>query len=267
MPGAVAHTPYGMTEGLLLTDVTLDEIRADKIRAAETHDNQSRGTEHAPATRADTDASPVAPGGVCVGRPAPGVTVRISPLSGDGSTSDGFDDLVDVTGEIVVSAPHLFDHYDHLCETDRASRRGSPAGQRWHRTGDVGHLDDGGRLWVEGRLLHVITTADGVVTPVGPEQNIETLAAVSRAAVVGVGPRGTQQIVVVVETTASSPRVALADADLATRVRRVADHPVAAVLVVPELPTDIRHNSKIDRARLGSWAAAILAGGPLSAPR
>ena len=41
--------------------------------------------------------------------------------------------------------------------------------------------------------------------------------------------------------------------------------PLAAVLTVPKLPVDIRHNSKIDRARLGRWADALLAGG--RAPR
>jgi hypothetical protein len=41
---------------------------------------------------------------------------------------------------------------------------------------------------------------------------------------------------------------------------------VAAVVVVPHLPTDIRHNSKIDRVRLGEWAGAILAGGRMSRP-
>ena len=35
---------------------------------------------------------------------------------------------------------------------------------------------------------------------------------------------------------------------------------VAAVLVVHEHPTDIRHNSKIDRPALGEWAAKVLAG-------
>jgi hypothetical protein len=31
--------------------------------------------------------------------------------------------------------------------------------------------------------------------------------------------------------------------------------------VVPGLPTDIRHNSKIDRSRLSRWATGILSGG------
>ena len=35
---------------------------------------------------------------------------------------------------------------------------------------------------------------------------------------------------------------------------------LAAVLAVPALPTDIRHNSKIDRTRLSEWAERVLAG-------
>jgi hypothetical protein len=38
--------------------------------------------------------------------------------------------------------------------------------------------------------------------------------------------------------------------------------PVASVLTVPELPVDIRHNAKIDRAQVASWASDVLAGRP-----
>lgn len=240
LPNATPHTPYGMTESLLLTDVTLDEILA---------------------------ATPGPQGGVCVGRPAAGVRIRVSPLDESGHAADTFDDTADVTGEIVVSAAHVEDHYDRLWLTDRSSRRGALPGERWHRTGDVGHLDADGRLWIEGRLPHVITTSDGVLTPVGPEQRVETVDAVGRAAVVGVGPNGAQQVVVVVETHPASARVALADPDLAASVRAAAGVPVSAVFVVPGLPTDVRHNSKIDRSGLSEWASAILAGGSLGDPR
>ena len=49
-------------------------------------------------------------------------------------------------------------------------------------------------------------------------------------------------------------------------VRAGVDLPLAAVLVVPELPTDIRHNSKIDRSRLSVWADAVCAGRKPVAP-
>ena len=86
------------------------------------------------------------------------------------------------------------DRYDQLW----AVQRGSAREPGRHRTGDVGHLDTEGRLWVEGRLVHVIATAAGPVTPVGIEQRAEAVDGVASAAAVGVGPVGTQQVVVVV---------------------------------------------------------------------
>jgi acyl-coenzyme A synthetase/AMP-(fatty) acid ligase len=160
-----------------------------------------------------------------------------------------------VTGEICVAAAHVKDHYDRLWSTQR--RSATPAG--WHRTGDVGHLDQQGRLWVEGRLVHVIIGPAGPVTPVGIEQRVEAATDVGLAATVGVGPAGTQQTVVVVtpKVRATGP---LAAPDLATAVRAAAQLPVAAVLVVDRLPVDIRHASKIDRTRVARWADHVLAG-------
>jgi acyl-coenzyme A synthetase/AMP-(fatty) acid ligase/pimeloyl-ACP methyl ester carboxylesterase len=242
MPMAIPHTPYGMTEALLIADITLDGIRE--------------------AASAEANAA----GGVCVGAAIGTTRIRISALDDTGNATGEPSAAPDVTGEIVISAPHLKNHYDRLSLTDRESRRGTPLGERWHRTGDVGHLDASGRLWVEGRLGHLIGTADGVVTPVGPEQRIETIAEVARAAVVGIGPWGTSHLVAVVETVPAARRVSLASMALAAGVRGSVPLSVAAVLVVPRLPTDIRHNSKIDRAALAVWAGAILEGGRMTRP-
>jgi hypothetical protein len=48
-------------------------------------------------------------------------------------------------------------------------------------------------------------------------------------------------------------------------VRGVACVDIAAVFVVPALPVDKRHNSKIDRTRVAKWASAALAGGRVRA--
>ncbi|TFB72126.1 alpha/beta fold hydrolase [Cryobacterium glaciale] len=255
MPQATAHTPYGMTEGLLMADITLEGIRAAAGSAARPQTADAAVHEDGSVLL----ANPV--GGVCVGASTQTTLIRISALDASGASVGELSEQPDVTGEIVVSAPHVKDHYDRLWLTERASRRGAVPGERWHRTGDVGHLDSAGRLWVEGRLPHVLVTADGVVTPVGPEQRIETLPEVSRAAFVGVGPIGTQQRVAVIETVPPARRVHRASEPLAAAVRAMVGSPVAAVLVVPGLPTDIRHNSKIDRSRLSRWATGILSGG------
>jgi acyl-CoA synthetase (AMP-forming)/AMP-acid ligase II len=228
---ASLRTPYGMTECLLVADVTREAVH----EAGEGN-------------------------GVCVGPPTARAQVRIAPL--DGSGAPGPDTTTDagVTGEIQVHAPHMLAGYDRLWRTDRAARTGTPQ-EPWHRTGDVGHLDEQGRLWVEGRLPHVIVTAEGVVTPVGVELAAER-AGVSRAAAVGVGPRGTQQLVVVAEGLEPG----LAPAELAAAVRASVAQPIAAVLGVRDLPTDIRHNAKIDRARMARWATAVLAGERIRRP-
>ena len=280
MPGATAHTPYGMTEGLLMADITLDGIRAAAASVADSPRvgaaaDESAGLLETGSTSSTSVAVPAAgeqrsavnpAGGVCVGGSTATTRIRISALDASGASVGELTEEPDVTGEIVVSAPHVKDHYDRLWLTERASRRGAVAGERWHRTGDVGHLDGAGRLWVEGRMPHVIVTADGVTTPVGPEQRIETLPDVFRAAFVGVGPLGTQQQVAVIETVPPARRVHRAAEPLAAAVRAAVGSPVAAVLVVPGLPTDIRHNSKIDRSRLSRWATGILSGSRWSKP-
>ncbi len=226
MPSAQAHTPYGMTEVLPVADIDL----------------------------AGLDAA--GPGnGVCVGRPVPGVTVAVSPLDTSGAATGSPTEEPGVTGEILVSAPWAKDRYDRLWATQSQASR--DAGR--HRTGDVGHLDEEGRLWVEGRLAHVVTTADGPVTPVGVEQRVLGLPDVRAAACVGVGPAQAQVVVVVVvPDLAPSRRTALAEPALAAAVRDAAGVPVAAVLVRRELPVDVRHNSKIDRAELARWATERL---------
>ncbi len=227
MPSAQAHTPYGMTEVLPVADITIDAIEA----------------------AGDGE-------GVCVGEPIPGVQVAVLPLDASGEPGPDLHAEPDVTGEVCVHAAHVKDRYDRLWLTQA---RTTPA-EGWHRTGDVGHLDDAGRLWIEGRLVHVVVTAAGPVTPVGIERRVEQLDGVDLAAAVGVGPVGSQQVVVVVTGPPAARRGALAPLDLADAVREVAGADVAAVLAVPTMPVDIRHNSKIDRSRLARLAEDLLAG-------
>ena len=227
-PNATAHTPYGMTECLPVASISLTEIE----------------------TAAGGD-------GVCVGRPLGRVDLRLRPLDALGAPAGELTDRPGVVGEVVVRAPHARAGYDRLWHTEHAASQ--PPG--WHATGDVGHLDAEGRLWIGGRLGHVIATVDGPVAPVRLELGVESVPSVASAAVVGVGPRGLQQIVAVVQTELppSSPRPA--PLDLADAVRAAIDRDVVAVFEVPALPVDRRHNSKIDRAQVAAWAADVLAGG------
>jgi acyl-CoA synthetase (AMP-forming)/AMP-acid ligase II len=227
-PAASLHTPYGMTEVLPVADIELDQI-----------------------TAAEADEPN---GGVCVGPAVPGVEVRIVPLGFD---PDELPEAVAAwpMGEILVRAPWVSDGYLGLWATERAARPGSG---EWHRSGDVGHVDARGRLWVEGRAVHVIHGVDGPITPVPVERAVERALGLRRCAAVGVGPVGSQQLVVVLEMPGATAGVA--EASMAEQARSAVDRPLASVLVVPALPVDIRHNAKIDRSAVAVWADDVLAG-------
>src|SRR5690606_1977786 len=143
VPNARVHTPYGMTEALPVTDIDLPGIRAAG-----------------------------AGNGVCVGTAVAGATVAIAPIDALGVAGDQPEYTPNATGEILVRAPHVKDRYDRLWITEQLST--SIPG--WHRTGDVGHLDEAGRLWVEGRLGHVLRTSKGAITPVAAEHAVESVA-------------------------------------------------------------------------------------------
>lgn len=249
-PNAGLHTPYGMTEVLPVADIDL--IAREVVGAGR---------------------------GVCVGRPVPGCEVVVIPVA----PAEPRVCATGETGEVLISAAWMSDGYDRLWHTERRARGASPidagpdvTGVRWHRSGDVGHLDSLGNLWIEGRVAHLIHTAQGPVTPVPLEIAAESVAGVTRAAAVGVGPAPIAQVVMVLETsTAISEGTAPQDLREAVRTAigtATAGHPggvvsVAAVWTVQHLPVDIRHNAKIDRAAVAAQMEKILAGAPGSDSR
>jgi acyl-CoA synthetase (AMP-forming)/AMP-acid ligase II/pimeloyl-ACP methyl ester carboxylesterase len=184
--------------------------------------------------------------GVCVGKPVVGCDVRI-----DNHTS-----------ELLVSAPWMSAGYDSLWLTQHNARpvvNTDGHTVTWHRTGDVGHIDSEGNVWIEGRLVHVIHTSRGPVAPVPLEIAIEALPNVVRAAAVGVGPVDVEQIVIVIETIDSSDGPANAELSHAVRAA-LAPLTISSVWTTKKLPVDIRHNSKIDRTAVSKQMSQILAG-------
>jgi acyl-coenzyme A synthetase/AMP-(fatty) acid ligase len=231
-PQAELHTPYGMTELLPLADISL-------------------------ALREEIGSDQQGSGGVCVGTAVDGCDVVVA-TPGSGQVVVLL--AAGVTGEILASAPWMSDGYDRLWQTQTAARPARQGEARtWHRTGDVGHLDTAGNIWVEGRVVHVIHAVEGPITPVPLEIAAEVVPEVQRAAVVGIGPHGVQQVVVVVET--ANGVEGEASPALTSEVRlAVAPQKVAAVWVVKELPVDIRHNAKIDRTALAKKMSTLLSG-------
>ena len=236
--GAQVHTPFGATESLPVATIGSDEVLAEAARP-----------------------EPSGPG-ICVGRPVPGVTVRIVRID-DGPIERFTDDLVvpdGTVGEITVKGPIVTPAYYARPEQTRLAKI-DDGGQVVHRMGDVGCFDAEGRLWMCGRKAHRVETEAGTLFSVPIEAVFDRHPGVLRTALVGVGPRPRQRPVLVVEPeplSTTSPR-ALVEELLALGARNPATAAVRDVLVHRgPFPVDVRHNAKSEAEALAAWAAASL---------
>ncbi len=119
-------------------------------------------TETSPACAVNLETAPKIG---TVGRPLPGVSIRIA------------DD-----GEILVKGEHVFGGYWH---NEAASKEVLDA-DRWFHTGDLGELDDDGYLSITGRKKEILVTAGGKnVAPAVLEDRVRAHALVSQCMVVG----------------------------------------------------------------------------------
>ncbi|WP_256683984.1 o-succinylbenzoate--CoA ligase [Halococcus qingdaonensis] len=108
-----------------------------------------------------------------VGRPL--LDTDLSVLGGDGKSVD-----IGETGELVVSGPTVFAGY--YGDPDATARAFS---ERGFHTGDVGHRDAGGRLWVTGRRDEMISTGGELVAPGEIARVLRSHPAIDDAGVVG----------------------------------------------------------------------------------
>jgi acyl-coenzyme A synthetase/AMP-(fatty) acid ligase len=239
--GAQVHTPYGATEALPVCSIGSHEILAW---------TGARGPEGA---------------GVCVGRPVEGMAVKVIRID-DGPVPEWRDDLEappGEVGEIVVQGPVVTHAYHNRPEATALAKIADPArGSFWHRMGDVGYLDDRGRVWFCGRKSQRVVTAAGTLFTVPCEGVFNAHPAVYRTALVGVERGGATEPVLCVERepAAAAPEGQLRAELLALGAARPHTRVIREVLFHPGFPVDIRHNAKIFRERLALWAAERLAG-------
>ncbi|MEE2636701.1 MAG: AMP-binding protein [Acidobacteriota bacterium] len=123
----------------------------------------------------------------------------------------------------------------------------------WFHTGDLGTLDEAGRLHVHGRKKEMIVTAEGLnVFPEDVERVVDTVPGVRESAVVGVPREGSERVhAVVVLDTPTAPRQIASVAN-----RALADHQrVREVLIWPgdRLPRT-EGTQKLMRRTIKEWA-------------
>jgi len=231
-PRADVFTPYGATESLPVSMPSARQYVQDFL----VQTLEGRGT--------------------WVGQPLDGVELRIVPISDE--AMDGMDHVLapGQVGEIVVRSAATTPGYFMRPVADAAAKIPDPNGSPWHRMGDLGYLDADGHLWFCGRKSHRIETRNETVFPVQVEALVNQHPRVERSALVGVGTRGRERPVLVVECRSGErPRGAQDRRRLAGELEAASGRPdLATVLFRASLPVDARHNAKIRRELLKEWA-------------
>jgi acyl-CoA synthetase (AMP-forming)/AMP-acid ligase II len=236
-PDVQVHTPYGATEALPVASIGSDEILGE--------------------TRKQTENG----GGVCVGRPVTGMRVRIIRISDEPipTWSDDLELPAGQIGEIAVQGPVVTRSYWNRPESTALAKIEDPAlGGFYHRMGDLGYLDQHGRLWMCGRKAHRVRAERGDSFTVPCEGIFNAHPAVYRTAVVGMGEHGRARPVLCVELLPEcrgQDRERIRQELLALGAAHEETRDITAILFHPSFPVDIRHNAKIFREKLAVWAA------------
>ncbi len=234
-PDGEIFTPYGATEALPVCSMGSTEILEETAALTE----QGRG--------------------VCIGRPVPGITLEIIEISDEPIASWNEEQCLVPweVGEITVRGPQVTSVYLNRPDATRLAKIADPAGGVWHRMGDVGYRDAGGRIWFCGRKAHRVQTSRGPLYTIPVEGVFNSHPKVFRTALVGIGTMGSQQPVLCVEL---EKRASKADQE---RIRKEllilgSQFPhtkqILQILFHPAFPVDIRHNAKIFREKLAVWA-------------
>jgi len=235
--GVPIFTPYGATEALPVANIGSNEILHE--------------------TRAMTDAGR----GVCVGRPVEGIDVAVVGITEEpiAAWSEELKLPAGTIGEFVVSGPVVSRQYFAKPAATALAKIADPAtGHVRHRMGDVGYLDDAGRLWFCGRKSHRVVGPDRTDFTDRVEPIFNRVPGVFRTALVGVN--GHPVICVELADGLRNGDWPAILRDLQARAAEF-EHTrhITMFLEYPTaFPVDVRHNSKIFREKLAAWAAVAL---------
>jgi acyl-CoA synthetase (AMP-forming)/AMP-acid ligase II len=198
--------------------------------------------------------------GVCVGKPVDSVEVRIIRIL-DGPIDEWSDDILaneHAVGEICVKAPQATAAYFQLDQATSLAKIRDKQGGFWHRMGDLGYLDEDGRLWFCGRKSQRVQNKHGMFFTICCEGVFNTHPKVARTAVVDGDKDRTVLCVELLPDILPSEHIPIRNQLL--ELGSLHSHTLAIkhVLFHPSFPVDIRHNAKINREQLSQWAKGQL---------
>ncbi len=192
--------------------------------------------------------------GYLVGKPVPQAKVLLTRVGAILANEDAlFRAKVEpgAIGEIWVTGKHVLQGYIDNIAANAENKIARQNGLVWHRTGDVGFLDDVGRLWLTGRVKDVVYIDNLSIEPYPVEQKIDRLADIRKSALISTKQGGFLFIELII---GCKPELS---AKLSTEMQEAIGAILTAagikqinMIILDKIAVDGRHNSKIDRPEL-----------------
>ena len=241
LPNGTTYTPYGATESLPLCQFSGKEI----LQKTASLSRKGNGT--------------------CVGFPVKGISLKIIPITekeipslNQTMTLAPFE-----IGEIIVSGDVVTAEYYELREQTKKAKIIDEKGILWHRMGDVGYLDQDGKLWFCGRKTHRVridTTQNGLrqkkeLYSIPCEAVFNEHPEVKRTALIQTKEKGLETASIVIERTDKKKPRGAEKHRFEKEILLIAksfNHTssIKKVYYHKNFPVDVRHNIKIDRIKL-----------------
>jgi acyl-CoA synthetase (AMP-forming)/AMP-acid ligase II len=194
-------------------------------------------------------------GGGYVGEALPGVGLRVVNDEGE-STAPGTDGEVQILTHDLMAG--YLDAGGNLLEMDASV---------WFPTGDVGHLNDRGSLFITGRKKDLIIRGGVNISPAAIEEALMQVDGITDVAVVSI-PHELygEDVVAVLKLEAGVELDSVLDSVVAHAKRNLAQHQQPArYIAIDELPRTA--NGKVQKARIRELVAEKLQVGSASVPR
>ncbi len=228
LPHGTTYTPYGATECLPVSNMDGRTI------LKETKELTEKGA------------------GTCIGRPSPYLEVKI--IAHDDNAIENIENAkilnINEIGEIITKGPVATPEYYRM-ETKTKEAKIKDGNGFWHRMGDMGRIDEDGKLWFYGRKTHRIVVNNTEKYSVPCEAIFNNHPSLKKTALINYK----EKPAIVIERNELIKNENLLRSDL-VKIAKEASHTqdIEDFFFCDKFPVDVRHNIKIDRLKLSQMA-------------
>lgn len=150
-------------------------------------------------------------------------------------------------GEIIVSGEHVCEKYYNNIEATKKTKIKDNQGRVWHRTGDLGRVDQEGNLWLVGRVHTAINRSGTYQFPVRAEFVLKKSPKVKKAAYLGIPDSTLGEKTIAVFSLKDEVKDTKEEAT--KEVKELLDYNgivFDGLVCVEDIPMDPRHHSKVE---------------------